>query len=459
MRHISLPLFSGKPDGFFMKGLFEKQVIDENGNTSRIHLRIDDDGTGILWVNANQTFYLNPSAGLMTWCLISGKKDSEIEQFLKKRYPKDFARVIADFRVFAPQIRDLFEGKSGVCELCQSGISSTMPFSTIPSAPYRMDLALTYTCNNLCTHCYNDKNRIGETLSVETWKKILQKIAKSGIPHVVFTGGEPTVFPGLLELITEAENLGLVSGMNTNGRRLKDAGFVSELASRKLDHVQVTLESDIEEIHDAMVGCPGAWKETVAGIQNAIQSGLYLMTNTTLLKSNASEERITSLLRFLAEIGVKTVGLNALIYSGSGKEVNTGLDESELPALLEIATKICEENDQQLIWYTPTQYCYFDPLEFNLGIKGCSAARYSMCIEPDGTVIPCQSWYQRVGNILKDPWEKIWNAPLCTDIRSRKIIPAACFDCERLQECGGGCPLAQKYKPPVRPQQAIPSCF
>lgn len=459
MQAHSFALIHGKPDPISYKGLFEKQVTRADGSTSRIHLRIDEDGSGILWVNANQTFYLNPSAGLMTWCLISGKNENEIERILKIRYPHDIECVLSDFNAFAPQIRDLFDGKSSVCDLCQSGISSSMPFSTIPSAPYRMDLALTYACNNQCAHCYNDKTRIGKILPVETWKKILKKISKSGIPHVVFTGGEPTVFPGLLELITEAENLGLVSGMNTNGRRLKDAGFVSELASRKLDHVQVTLESDIEEIHDAMVGCPGAWKETVAGIQNVIQSGLYLMTNTTLLKSNASEERITSLLRFLAEIGVKTVGLNALIYSGSGKDVNTGINESELPALLKIAAKICEENDQQLIWYTPTQYCYFDPLKFNLGVKGCSAARYSMCIEPDGTVIPCQSWYESVGNILKDPWEKIWNAPLCTDIRGRKDIPAACFSCERLQECGGGCPLAQVYKPPVRPQQSIPSCF
>ncbi len=454
MRGFTLPLFSRKAKTS-RQGLYEKQSPDGN----RIHLRIDADGSGVLWVNANQTFYLNPSAGLMAWCLITQKSDREIERIFKEEYPQDAQRAVADFKTFAPQINGLLSGQNSVCDLCLSGISSVMPFSAQPSAPYRMDLAVTYGCNNQCPHCYNDKNRIGKTLPLSDWKRILQKIVDVGIPHVVFTGGEPTVFPLLPELITEAEKLGLITGINTNGRRLKDPEFVADLKARKLDHIQVTLESDREEIHDAMVGCRGAWKETVAGIRNAVDSGLYLMTNTTLLRCNASESHIRSLLLFLAEIGVKTVGLNALIYSGSGKTVRTGIDESELPALTETASRLCIEHGQRLIWYTPTQYCYFDPLEHHLGVKGCSAARYSMCIEPDGTVLPCQSWYEGVGNILENTWDEIWNAPLCQRIRGRKVIPAGCSTCERLQECGGGCPLAQEFKPPVIPRQTIPSCF
>ncbi len=449
-----LPIFSRKPRAP-RQGLYEKITPDGN----RIHVRIDADGSGVLWVNANQTFYLNPSAGLMTWCLLTNQSEREISQIFKAEYPEDYRQVTVDFKTFAPQIRNLFNGQDSVCDLCRSGISSVMPFSAQPSAPYRMDLAVTYGCNNRCPHCYNDLSRKGKTLSQTEWKQVLEKVAAAGIPHVVFTGGEPTTFPHLQELITEAETLGLVTGLNTNGRKLKDMAFVEDLKRRKLDHIQVTLESDQADIHDAMVGCRGAWEETVAGIRNGVRSGLYLMTNTTLLRSNATEAHIHSLLQFLAKIGVPTVGLNALIYSGSGKTVNTGIEESELPALTEIATRLCQENGQRLIWYTPTQYCYFDPLEHQLGVKGCSASRYSMCVEPDGTVIPCQSWYEGVGNMLENSWDEIWNAPLCQRIRGRNVIPAACHTCEKLQECGGGCPLAQEFKPPVKPVQSIPACF
>jgi radical SAM protein with 4Fe4S-binding SPASM domain len=102
------------------------------------------------------------------------------------------------------------------------------------------------------------------------------------------------------------------------------------------------------------------------------------------------------------------------------------------------------ENHLRLIWYTPTQYCEFNPLEKELGVKGCTAAKYNMCVEPNGDVIPCQSYYQALGNILADPWESIWQHQLAQDLRDRTWLPAKCQGCEDVAVCGGGCPLYVK---------------
>ena len=56
-----------------------------------------------------------------------------------------------------------------------------------------MDLALTYRCNNDCAHCYNARPRNSPELTTAEWKKILDRLWELGIPHVVFTGGEPTL--------------------------------------------------------------------------------------------------------------------------------------------------------------------------------------------------------------------------------------------------------------------------
>jgi len=121
--------------------------------------------------------------------------------------------------------------------------------------------------------------------------------------------------------------------------------------------------------------------------------------------------------------------------------VGTGLPESGLPELREIARQKTQAYGQRLIWYTPTQYCNFDPVLLELGVKGCTAARYNMCIAPDGSVLPCQSYYHSLGYILVDPWESIWNHQLATYLRERKYIPETCTGCGLLPECGGGCPL------------------
>jgi radical SAM protein with 4Fe4S-binding SPASM domain len=163
------------------------------------------------------------------------------------------------------------------------------------------------------------------------------------------------------------------------------------------------------------------------------------MTNTTMLQTNVGT--LPETLDFLADLGVPTVGLNALIYSGRGITVGTGLKEHDLQPLLEMAVSKTSARGQRLIWYTPTQYCEFDPTRHGLGAKGCTAALYSMCVEPNGDVLPCQSFYQPVGSILVDPWEHIWNHELALRLRERRKLPDKCGGCTLLAGCGGGCPL------------------
>ncbi len=68
-----------------------------------------------------------------------------------------------------------------------------------------------------------------------------------------------------------------------------------------------------------------------------------------------------------------------------------------------------------------------------------------MAIEPDGTVLPCQSYYKPLGNILADKWESIWQNELCKSIRGRKYLDEECMVCGMKDTCGGGCPLAAEH--------------
>ena len=79
-----------------------------------------------------------------------------------------------------------------------------------------------------------------------------------------------------------------------------------------------------------------------------------------------------------------------------------------------------------------------------------------MCIEPDGAVIPCQSFYKTLGNILQDPWDSIWNHDLSLWLRERRYVPEECLDCLMLNECGGGCPLTLTHQPQQAPTNKIP---
>jgi radical SAM protein with 4Fe4S-binding SPASM domain len=414
---------------------YERQVM---GERSRIHLRVDPDESGLLIVNANRIMHLNPTATFMAYLALQEIPKDQALRLLRKRYRISSSRSKSDYSQFINQLTELIR-PDGSCPIHDLHLDTSPPFSTSPSAPYRMDLALTYRCNNDCAHCYNARPRNYPEISKDQWFQIIDRLWEIGIPHIVFTGGEPTLRKDLPELITYAQQKGQVTGLNTNGRRLVDMSYMKRLVEAGLDHVQITVESHDPIIHDSMVRTKGAWQQTIAGLENALDSPVYVMTNTTMLKDNSPFMEGT--LKFFASIGVPTIGLNALIHSGYGLTVGTGIKESELTPLLEQARDITDKNNQRLIWYTPTQYCNFDPMELELGVKGCTAALYNMCIEPDGGVIPCQSYYQSLGNLVSNSWESIWNHELSIQLRERKYISTKCNGCVLLSECGGGCPL------------------
>jgi radical SAM protein with 4Fe4S-binding SPASM domain len=403
---------------------------------SRIHLRIDPDGTGTLIVNANRIMHLNPTAALMAYLILEKVEEQQAIDTIQKKYRVSKSEARADYSSFVLHLSSLF---SDACPIHELDLETVMPFSARPSAPYRMDLAVTYRCNNDCAHCYNARERDFPELTTEQWFKVMDDLWALGVPHIIFTGGEATLRDDLPELIAHAESNGQITGLNTNARRLSDQRYVQTLVDAGLDHVQITVESCEEQVHDEMMRAKGAFKQTVQGLKNALNSKLFVMTNTTMLRTNV--HTIPDTLDFLAEIGVPTVGLNALIYAGNGLTVGTGLHERELQPILDMAIQKTSASGQRLIWYTPTQYCNFDPTQSDLGVKGCTASLYSMCIESNGDVLPCQSYYHPLGNILTDKWESIWNHKLSTQLRERKGLPAKCEGCPVISECGGGCPL------------------
>jgi radical SAM protein with 4Fe4S-binding SPASM domain len=257
---------------------------------------------------------------------------------------------------------------------------------------------------------------------------------------VVFTGGEPTLREDLVELVDHAQEF--VTGLVTNGRKL--SSLAVDLKRVSLDYVQVSLESHSPEIHDRMVGVTGAWQETCDGIRAAVSAGLEVITNTTLTQDNLAV--FPELIKSGPSLGLKTMACNTLICSGRGtcSRRESGVSMEELKAGLSKALEAAKTVGTKLEWYSPTCYKQFNPLDLGFGAKACSAAQYNMTIEPDGMVIPCQSWLNdKVGNILKDLWPSIWNHPVSTGLREKTYLKdrEECRECEYLPTCSGGCPL------------------
>ncbi len=433
------------------QGLHTFRVRHDRGE-QRIHLRVHADGAGTLFVDVTDVVHLNAAATELCGWALRNVALEQARRWLRQRYgsPAGTAPWETDLVEMYGFVATLRGGQEG-CTSCQLPGAERRPlFSTPISAPYKADLALTYDCNNDCPHCYNEAERLAlGLLGADAWRAMIDKLHHVGVPHLIFTGGEATMHPDLPELIRHADTLGHVCGLNSNGRRFSHAPYATELKQAGLNHVQITLGSHREEVHDRMMHAK-AFRQTVRGIENCLAAGLHTITNTTLMQMNIDE--IEETIDFLYRLGIRTFAMNGMIYSGGGFATPQAIPEAEMAPILIRVRDHARDLGMRFLWYTPTEYCRLSPVELDIGAKRCNAGEYSLCVEPNGDVLPCQSYYVAAGNMLRDPWSQIWHGELFESFRLRETDPQRygleekCWECPDLPLCGGGCRIEREAR-------------
>lgn len=437
-------------------GLYTYRIppSENNPHYLRIHLRVEPDGAGVLFIDVTDVIHLNPTAVFMAKFALENVPLATARARFLQTYRADRQQVEQELRRMY-DIVDTLRHPDTDCFTCALGGLDRHPlFSTRANAPYKADLALTYGCNNECPHCYNEPDRFDmASMPKASWFRVLDTLSMVGVPHIIFTGGEATLHPDLPDIINYADSLGMVCGLNTNARKIAHAPYMQTLAQSGLNHVQVTLASHEEQTHNMMMGAK-SFHQTVRGIKSALATHVHVITNTTLMRGNMG--RIEETIDFLYDLGIRTFAMNGMIYSGGGFADPNAIPEEEMPPLLVRIRDHAKDKGMRFLWYTPTEYCRMSPVELEIGAKRCNAGEYSICVEPNGDVLPCQSFYVSAGNILRDPWEHIWGGELFRSFRDREEdprwagLPEKCWECPDLPLCGGGCRIEREARDGVR---------
>lgn len=390
------------PAGLLPKGLHHYQTPPDAARQYRLHLRVEEDGRGLLIVNAATVLHLNQTATEYARLLIAGVGEEEAARAIARRYRVSRERARQDYA----QLRDHILMLATIPDLCPVtflGLDRAEPFSAETSAPYRADLALTYRMNEAGALDPEARKRVDRELTTEEWQQILQILWDAGVPHVCFTGGEPTLREDLIPLIQYGEKLGQVTGLLTDGRRLKDRTYLDNLLLAGLDHLQITLISHKPEVHDAVIGKAGAWEETDTGLRNALAGDIYVVAHVVVTAANA--DSVTETVNYLADLGVPAVALSSPLGAVPEEE------RVRLQNALEAAQNAAHAHGLTLVWDLAAPYSHVNPVEVEAELPREQAARQLLYVEPDGDALPMPGYNVVLGNILRDSWEAIWNHP------------------------------------------------
>jgi His-Xaa-Ser system radical SAM maturase HxsC len=153
-------------------------------------------------------------------------------------------------------------------------------------------ILLTESCNCNCRMCPQPPAKHNPDL-ISICKRVIELIKPGTDESLIITGGEPTLlqedFFTILSLIkTKHPELNCL--LLTNGKTFSDFEFTKRFASTKPKHFTtcISLHSDIDEIHDSIVGAKGSYYKTLMGLHNLARFREKIEIRVVISKFNAS---------------------------------------------------------------------------------------------------------------------------------------------------------------------------
>lgn len=159
-------------------------------------------------------------------------------------------------------------------------------------------ISLTDRCNLRCKYCMPEdgisKFSHDEILTLEELYEIIEIFVELGINKIRFTGGEPLVRKGIVELISKVSKLHGVKdiAMTTNGILLKE--YAKDLKDAGLNRVNISLDT-LDEDKYRTITRGGNLHRILEGIEEAKKVGLTPIKINTVLIGGFNDDEIESL--------------------------------------------------------------------------------------------------------------------------------------------------------------------
>lgn len=147
--------------------------------------------------------------------------------------------------------------------------------------PQTISFTITNACNLRCKMCgqwseegymHTNKGRQDHLLKIADWKRLVDEISAHNIASVIIRGGEPFLFPGIVELLEYINRKGIFISIDTNGTLVKK--YAADIIRIGKIHLTFSIDGP-EEIHDKVRGMKGCFKKIKESIDclNELEKG------------------------------------------------------------------------------------------------------------------------------------------------------------------------------------------
>jgi len=331
-----------------------------------------------------------------------------------------------------------------------------------------ISMRLTLVCNLSCPFCsaaslYRSvvtKDLLSQySIPIDIAKRALDDAAKLGALILEITGGEPFVYPDIIELLKYADDLGFEIAIATNATKI-DQNVAKELSKlENINNVQISLDGATEQTHDSIRG-KGVFKRVMEAIKLLKEYNVPFTFNTVLSKLNVHE--LDKILDLALEMNARGIRISFVAKFGRGVQVYDRFALS-FTEMMRVRDKVYDffrrHRGKIKVGVALPLLLVPDDMKYDLynfkSTTSCNTLTY-VGINFDGSVGPCTYMLKPLreyvlGDLFRSSLTDVWRSQKFREFRMQILRGVdelrrrnPCMSCKYKDNCLGNC-VAETY--------------
>lgn len=293
-----------------------------------------------------------------------------------------------------------------------------------------MEIEFNQNCNFRCIYCYaSDNSYRRDELTNEEFINVISQAKELGARKIIILGGEPMLYPHLMEMIRFIRKLELEVELFTNGTNIS-VTMAQELYGHGV-RVVLKMNSFDESLQDSLSGRKGAYLQIQEAFANLKLAGYPSPDHPLGVSSIICQQNIDELPRmweWLRDQGILPY-FEMMTPQGGAREHN----------MLELDSRTIEDFFRRISEIDRTRYGrHWEPKPPLVGGE-CLRHQYSCAVNSEGYVQSCVGITIPIGNVRQQRLKEILrDSEVVQDLKSYKnMIKGPCGECRKLAECYG----------------------
>ncbi len=303
-------------------------------------------------------------------------------------------------------------------------------------------LHITYVCTHRCPMCYANANNEHQHPSITQLVNVVDKLDEFGIKDITLVGGDPALYPNIVELVKYMKNKEFQITVLSNTLDFCNA---KEHVLNYIDAYEGTIHHSIVENHDKFSGCKGSYKKLVGNLQyfSSHHKSIGLAINLIPFNYDVIYDIVFNIVKH--NIAVDHIVLQRIIQLGRAVgSYNYELSQPMIESIMLQIEKIESDFGTKIIFEDPLPLCSVKEVHHRY-MHPCEWGITKISVDYNGNLSRCGAdIFHSFGSIFDENIIEKWNNDINLNrFRSKCYLPSKCKACQYINICGGGCPISR----------------